>query len=72
MRILTKRQIKKLAEDIACIYVQNIQENKSVDDCLRMNEKLQRVARIALGRQARNIPDCAHELMRRMRDAAKN
>lgn len=69
MRILTQRKLRRLEEIIACAYVQNIREGKSIDDCIAMNDKLARIAKISLGKRAEDIPDNAHEMLRRMHNA---
>lgn len=69
MRILTQRKLRRLEEVIACAYVQNIREGKSIDDCIAMNDKLARIAKISLGKRAEDIPDNAHEMIRRMHNA---
>lgn len=69
MRILTKRKLKRLEEVIACAYVQNIREGKNIDDCIAMNDKLARIAKLTLGKRAEAIPDNAHAMLRRLHNA---
>lgn len=65
MRILTKEQLKRAEDILTYMYIQNLQEGKGLEDCISMNRKIQWLSKVVLGKKAKDIPDMAHDIMRR-------